>query len=62
MGLVLLEMHIGALHSLCISYFSGHFSTSVEISYVYCLLYLPLDEAKIPKLRKFHAKDKCTVK
>lgn len=38
------------------------FSTSIEICYVYCLLYLPLSEAKILKLREFNAKGKCTVK
>lgn len=67
MGLVLLEMHIGAAvrESQYITIFHislDIFSTSVEISYVYCLLYLPLHEVKILKLRKFHAKEKCTVK
>lgn len=64
MGLVLLEMHIGAaaresqyVNVVHIS-LDLFFSISIEISYVYCLLYLPLHEAKILNLRKFHAKEK----
>lgn len=60
-GLVLLEMDIGAaagesqhvnLFHISLDVF---FSTSIEISYVYGLLYLPLHEAKILKLRKLYS-------
>lgn len=67
MSLVLLEMHIGAAirESQYVNVFRislDVFSASIEICYVYCLLYLPLHEAKILKLREFNAKEKCIVK